>query len=413
MKILLTLFILMLSLSAASFFSTSYDKHELQVVLRYDDYSKYSKLDLEKELFQIARSKGGGILVGVIPYPYEPHANVDNNFDKSVFLNDDKLELLKNYHQDNTVTVAVHGFAHSNNELMNFKSEYAGLPLSTQELYLKIARHKLEEATGFPVTAFVPPFNTLDRNTLTALKNAGFTLLSAASSLSFYQPDDIDYLPGGPYPNRLRSVINAAIANNHYDALIVSTQHPYDIKESGEAIPDFRKNKRQVSLADIKSDLDYIASLEHVRFTSPEKLRSSPGELSAKRLLSDIRLRNSFISKHLLLPAFLGLTPISGLYYTQDASEDMYIKQIVMTISLYLAITLFIMICCKCLMMFFKTIWLPRILTAVAILVIAAISVKIYFSGLYLISAVILAVSLSLGVSSSLQLKKSNMVMER
>lgn len=404
MKTLITLLILLIILLTITSQSTTDNKKELKVVFRYDDYSKYSNLYLETELFKIIRAKGGGILVGVIPYPYEPHPSSNGNFTKEVFLNNEKLALLKQYHENNTIEVAVHGFNHKNNEILDNRSEFSGLPEAEQEQILKISREKLENALGFTVTSFVPPFNNLDRNTLTALKNNGFTLLSAASTTSFYKTGDINYLPGGPYPNKLRSVIDLAVAKNHYDALIVSTQHPYDIKESGEEMPSFRKNKIQVSLADIKNDLNYIDTLKNIRVTSLENLKANNENLSADRLLANMYVRSSFVSKQKLLPDIFELYPLSGLYYSLEAANNIYTRQLIIASALYLIILLLTVIISKYLLsVFSNNIWLSRSIALVSSLLMGLALAKIYFGGLYFLSAMVITISIGLALSVSIQ----------
>ncbi len=403
MKTLIALFIVSVILLIATFQSSLYRNNELKVVFRYDDYSKYSNIELEKELFRLVDSKGGGLLVGIIPFPYEPHPAAQD-FSKQIFLNDEKIALLQQYHANNSIEIAAHGFNHKNNEILDYRSEFAGLPEPEQAKILNITRNKLESALGFKVTAFVPPFNNLDRNTLTALKNTGFTLLSAASATPFYQPGDINYLPGGPYPNKLRSVIDKALANNHYDALIVSTQHPYDIKESGEPMPAFRKNSVQVSLADIETDINYIASKDTIRFTSIAGLYKENENLSAERLISNMRLRTNFITQHKLLPNMIALYPQSGLYYTLASANDMYIKQIIISGCLYLAIMLITLIVSKVMFTAFngKT-WLAKTMFFTALLFILAAIAKIYLSGFYFLAALLITVSIGLGLGVAIR----------
>ena len=94
MKPLMALLIMSVIVLTVTFQSTPYNNKELKVVFRYDDYSKYTNITLETELFKMVRSKGGGLLVGVIPYPYEPHPSAAEDFNKKVFLNNEKLSLL-------------------------------------------------------------------------------------------------------------------------------------------------------------------------------------------------------------------------------------------------------------------------------------------------------------------------------
>ncbi len=50
---------------------------DLKIILRYDDYSKYSPTDVEQMLFEMTKNIGGGVLVGVIPFPKAPYPEPD------------------------------------------------------------------------------------------------------------------------------------------------------------------------------------------------------------------------------------------------------------------------------------------------------------------------------------------------
>lgn len=138
-------------------------------------------------------------------------------------------------------------------------------------------------------------------------------------------------------------------------------------------MPAFRKNKVQVSIADIASDLDYISKIDNIRFTSPAKMFNNKENLSAERLISNMQLWDSLVTQHKLLPSPLNIYPIYGLYYSLEAANDMYFKQIIIASSLFLIILLLTLISSKLLLsLFYKSIWLPRVITLFALLLMGA-----------------------------------------
>jgi len=67
--------------------------------------------------------------------------------------------------------VFVHGWNHV---------DYTQLSLSTQTSTLQQSQSKMQSIFGSTSTVFVPPYNAFNANTLTALKNTGFKIISAA-----------------------------------------------------------------------------------------------------------------------------------------------------------------------------------------------------------------------------------------
>jgi len=73
--------------------------------------------------------------------------------------------------------VFVHGWDHV---------DYTQLSLSTQTSTLQQSQSKMQSIFGSTSTVFVPPYNAFNANTLTALKNTGFKIISAAEYTDSY-----------------------------------------------------------------------------------------------------------------------------------------------------------------------------------------------------------------------------------
>lgn len=196
---------------------------QLKIVLRYDDYSHSSNADVEQALFAVARDIGGGVLVGVIPFPGSPYPDPGSQeLSRHTDLDEKKLDLLKEYASQRSVEIAIHGYSNRSNAGDGPKSEFAGLPESTQGFLMSIAKASLEASVGFEIDSFVPPYNQYDNHTLKVLESSGYKLLSVGSDGPVLCSGKLSYLPGGPYPQRLRDVVLSALSKSHTDAIIIS-----------------------------------------------------------------------------------------------------------------------------------------------------------------------------------------------
>ena len=313
----------------------------LKIILRYDDYSRYTSMELAESFVEMAKGVGAGVMLGVIPFPYGDYP--DSYREGSVpapFLSPEKTALLKRYLAEGSIEVAMHGFSHKNNVSKGRNSEFSGLPEGRQAAILKTAKASLEGAIGSRVRAFVPPFNQYDATTLKVLEDAGFKLLSAGMRSFSDAESNLKFLPGTTYVNNLKKVVTRALANGHTDATVVVTLHPYDIVESGEKLPAFRKNRGQVSMKTITADLEAISKLPQVQLSSVTRLLDSGEDLAMERWHANLGLRDSLVSRYHLLPEALRLYPVTGLYYSRDAAEQLYSRQQWVAIALYLGVLL-------------------------------------------------------------------------
>jgi hypothetical protein len=302
---------------------------KLEIVLRYDDYSDFTSMEVAESFIDAAKSVGAGVLVSVIPFPYAdyPDSFVPEKVPQPL-LSQEKIELLKKQSAEGAIEIAVHGFSHENNVATGRNSEFSGLPESKQELLLRIAKESLETATGARIRVFVPPFNQYDAATLKALEDTGFEILSAGMESYSGTDSRLLFLPGTTYIDQLKDVVSNAVSEGHTDAAIIVTVHPYDIAESGEKSPEFRKGEGQTSMQSIIDDLKQIMESGAVQPSSIGMLLANGEDLSIDRWRSNLRLKNSAISHYRIIPADFGFYPIPGLYYSRHAAEKMYSNQI-------------------------------------------------------------------------------------
>ena len=244
-------------------------------------------------------------------------------------LGEKKINILQKYASQGVIEIAVHGFSHQNNAAANEPdSEFTGVPENTQSLLLSTAKASLEKATSSRINSFIPPYNRYDNKTLEALENNGYKLLSAGLGGPTLRGGNLTYLPGGPYPQRLKNLVLSALSKNHTDAIVVSTIHPYDIVESGAEMAGFRSGSPQINIQTLIDDLRQIKQLNDVRFMSIRELLEGGEDLSTDRIQANLKLRESFVTRHRLLPEAFNVYPLSGLYYSQDSVNRMYFFQI-------------------------------------------------------------------------------------
>ncbi|TDB37654.1 MAG: DUF2334 domain-containing protein [Actinobacteria bacterium] len=303
---------------------------ELKIFLRYDDYSHASDLDMERALFEAARDVRGGILVGVIPFGgSSAYPSSLEDAPTSAGFSDAKLELLREYASRGTVEIAVHGFNHSNNAASGPKAELAGLPESSQSVLLALGMARLESALGSEVTAFIPPYNQYDEHTLQALAGSGYTLLSAGMGGPIHPDSNLTYLPRGPQPSRAEQVVAAALANGHTDATVIMTLHEYDFETAGA-----KDGASRMLVGELADSLKRMDGLDGVRFIATSELLEAE-DLSPARLRANRKIRESFITRYRLLPAWLHAYPVADLYYSQRSANQMYLMQLLAFAVLY------------------------------------------------------------------------------
>jgi predicted deacetylase len=262
---------------------------QVKILLRYDDYTQESSQVVELGLFSGLKQLRAPLLVGVVPfygvrYPQSPDVRpaLQVNLDAS------KLTLLRRSLDAGDIEIALHGFSHRQNFVINNKSsELAGHSLVRQRQLLGIGRAALERAVGREVTVFVPPFNMFDASTLQAMREEGFEVLSAGMD-----PPNVEsllgFVPGTTYPQELRSAVETAQRLELRNSLIVVVMHPYDFVESGAPVPRFRKNARQVALDTLMNDLRWASTQPGVRFVSLSELIGAD-DVSSERIIANTR----------------------------------------------------------------------------------------------------------------------------
>ena len=78
----------------------------------------------------------------------------------------------------NLFEIALHGYTHQSLSSFHVRSEFKGLDYESQYKRIYLGKKILKEALNIEPVTFIPPFNTYDNNTVLALKNLGFKVIS-------------------------------------------------------------------------------------------------------------------------------------------------------------------------------------------------------------------------------------------
>ena len=85
---------------------------DLKIILRYDDFRNSNNEEVDRELFDTVQNIGGGVLVGIIPFPKSSYPDTGfNDVPLPVNLEENKITFLKKYVSQEIVEIAVHGFS--------------------------------------------------------------------------------------------------------------------------------------------------------------------------------------------------------------------------------------------------------------------------------------------------------------
>ncbi len=152
------------------------------VAFRNDDPSALSDAAHERRLFEVFEHWGVPQTIGVVPNITRGDVRARGGGRAPLDSNPAMVELLVQHCAKAGSEIALHGFTHETNHFSipsrKFYFEFARLPLAEQERLLREGVQMIEETTGVRPRTFIPPWNRLDANTVTACENTGFKVLS-------------------------------------------------------------------------------------------------------------------------------------------------------------------------------------------------------------------------------------------
>lgn len=270
----------------------------VNVVFRYDDYSANSLTDAELKIIETFRKHNIPISFGVIPFKVAGDVH-DPSPQDLLPLDTLKGEILKKGYKDGILDITMHGYAHQTNST-EYLSEFANLDYEEQVKILSAGREYLQNVTGAQVTTFLPPWNTYDMNTLTALEASGFSTLSANKKGLVAKGSNLNYLPVSCDLTELKDAVKAARKSSDNQPLIVALLHDYDFLDFNDVlgvltfqqfyeVMDWVSAQRDVNIlsisqaAEVIEDLSADRAIRTKQLYYPEKI--PPLSLGSSKLL--------------------------------------------------------------------------------------------------------------------------------
>ena len=279
--------------------------NNVNVVLRYDDFSNSSPTHLEKKLLNGLENQNASITFGAIP-----------NRNGSSPLSLKKAELLSKAAGEGTVDLAQHGYTHQAVVTEPKKSEFAHLGYDAQVERLRKGKQLLEQVTNLSINTFIPPWNRWDLNTRKALEATGFeTLSSRVGAGEALTSTSINHISGTVNDlSRLRTIVDMSNKTPFLRGLIVVVVHPYDFKSVNE-------KRGIVELSGFQKDVDWISSKKGISVTSIEDV----SETSSKFGPGTFRLNTQVRSLLPLLPPAEAyplnyIRNLNNIYHTSNTS---------------------------------------------------------------------------------------------
>jgi peptidoglycan/xylan/chitin deacetylase (PgdA/CDA1 family) len=294
----------------------------VNVIFRYDDYSANSVTDAELKIIETFRKHGIPITFGVIPFKVAGDVH-DPSPQDLLPLDSVKGEILKTGYEEGILDISMHGYSHQSNS-SEYLSEFANLDYKEQLKKLSAGKEYLQNVTGAPVTTFLPPWNTYDLNTLSALEESGFFTLSANKKGLVTKGSSLHYLPVSCGLTELKDAVKAARKSSDNQPLVVALLHDYDFL-------DFNDVLGVLSFQEFFELIDWVTLQGDVNILSISQASEVIADLSADRA---IRTKKIYYPEK-IPPLSLGS---SMLLYQESPSLVMAIIKIGAFYSIFLII---------------------------------------------------------------------------
>lgn len=231
----------------------------VNVIFRYDDYSANSLTEAEIKIIDTFRKHNIPISFGVIPFKVAGDVH-DPSAQDLLPLDTLKRGILKAGYEEGILDITMHGYAHQTNST-EYLSEFANLDYDEQVKRLSAGKAYLQKVTGAKVTTFLPPWNTYDMNTLTALEESGFTTLSANKKGLIADGSSLHYLPVSCDLTELRDAVKAARKSSDNQPLVVALLHDYDFLDFNDVLGvlTFQEFYEVMDWVSVQGDIDILS----------------------------------------------------------------------------------------------------------------------------------------------------------
>jgi hypothetical protein len=264
------------------------------IVFRYDDFSADPngvRTPLRGQIWKAEQEVGDlftkyhfPYLVGIVPGsdPGGEYGGWLGKADFSVQQDSEKVLWLRQAVQENRVEVAQHGFRHQRNTAAGHaRGEFREIPYTQQRQNLKRGKAMLMEALeGCEPRVFIPPWNAWDGNTAKALKQEGFSVLSADCSYFYGQAKGLNILPLTISLQELEKILDSGSLPD--EAMLVVNYHPVELFVFPESLGVNEKNQ-YFGLERFERLLSRLSRMPEVEVTTPLRLLQQGHDLSWRR----------------------------------------------------------------------------------------------------------------------------------
>ena len=252
-------------------------KKRIKVIFRYDDYSSRSNTDIEVKLIDLFKNIDSPLTMGITPFVVGNDQH-DPSPQDEIRLTKEKVRILKNGLRAGVIDAALHGYSHQTLDAKE-GNEFSGLDYDTQ--LKKIAKGKdfCEELLNTKISAFLPPWNQYDINTLRALESLEFSTISPHKRGQVIETTQLKFLPWTCFISDLEEAVSSARKISYRQPLILVLLHEYDFLEVNDS-------RGIITIHEFGLLLELLASQDNVEIISLSQAAEMIEDLSVDRYIS-------------------------------------------------------------------------------------------------------------------------------
>ena len=254
-------------------------KQQIIVVLRFDDCSSRSPIDLEIRLIEDFKARNISCTFGVIPFVVAGNY-LNPNPQDILPLTLAKAEILKNAVKEGILEVAQHGYSHQSTYSMKTytASDLKGLTYDEQKEKIRKGREYLEIMLDTKIDTFIPPWNAYDLNTAEVLEKEGFRTLSADARGIARKTSLLKFLPQTCNLLELKKTIELVRLIPEAQPLVVVLFHPFEFLEVDD-------KRGKLTYSEFRKILDWLTLQKDIRVMTINQAGKIIEDLSPQRLM--------------------------------------------------------------------------------------------------------------------------------
>lgn len=257
----------------------------IRIAFRFDDPSETSNQVVERGIVDVLSAHGACATFACIPFRL-----VDG---ERISLSRARAAPLIRAAQDGIIEVALHGHSHVRHTLPSaLPSEFATRSVQEQEALIVEGSAHFAEIFGKRPLGFVPPWNTFDDASLTALESAGFEYISAGAEHASRKRTALKQLHRTSHLSQIDAVVSECerFRQRQYTSILV--MHHYDFFESGS-------KQAVIDLNGFHCILDRLTEIPDLRIASLADLARTLHRSNSDRL-KQYRFANTRLFRRIL-----------------------------------------------------------------------------------------------------------------